>query len=57
MFEIYKHEGKHHWRLSLAAGGRIIATSLTGFAKQSGAKADIERVRALAPSATVVAVL
>lgn len=57
MFEIYKHDGKHHWRLSLAAGGRIIAQSAGGFTKQSAAKADIERVRALVPAAAVVAVL
>jgi uncharacterized protein YegP (UPF0339 family) len=57
MFEIYKKAGKHHWRLALAAGGRIIAESHGGFTKQSGAKADIEKVKKLAAGAAVVAVL
>jgi uncharacterized protein YegP (UPF0339 family) len=57
MFEIYKKGGKHHWRLALAAGGRIIAESSVGFTKQSQAKADIEKIRKLAASASIVAVL
>lgn len=57
MFEIYKKGGKHHWRLALSAGGRIIAESSVGFTKQSAAKADIDKVKKLAPAAAVVAVL
>lgn len=57
MFEIYKKGGKHHWRLALAAGGRIIAESNGGFTKQSAAKADIDKVKKLAAAAAVVAVL
>lgn len=57
MFEIYKKGGKHHWRLVLTAGGRIIAESATGFTKQSAAKTDIDKIRKMVPTATIVAVL
>jgi uncharacterized protein YegP (UPF0339 family) len=66
MFEIYRDDtvpglpGSKptlRWRLRLAAGGRIIATSTDGFNKRSAALADIERVKSLAPTAKSVEVL
>jgi uncharacterized protein YegP (UPF0339 family) len=57
MFEIYKTgEGKEltwDWRLLLGPGKRTVAISAGSFKKRSQALADIEKMRELAPAASV----
>lgn len=62
MFEIIKikagpQKDKWTWKLSLSAGGRLVAEAPAPFAKRSAALADIKRVKGLAASASIVEVL